>query len=71
MRKFLLPAAAILGWSVALAALSSFEAMDADRDGAVSAREQAMDGDRDGQLSAAEINAAPSSPLSWTRARPR
>ena len=34
MRKTLLPLAAVLGWSVALAALSSFDAMDAERDAA-------------------------------------
>ena len=32
MRKALLPVAAILGWSVALAAVSSLEAMDAEQD---------------------------------------
>ena len=36
MRKALLPVAAILGWSVALAAVSSFDAMDAERDRPVS-----------------------------------
>jgi Ca2+-binding EF-hand superfamily protein len=67
MRKSLLPVAAVLAWSVALAALSGFDAMDADRDGAVSEQEHAnavaamfksMDADGDGRVTAAEMHAA-------------
>jgi hypothetical protein len=41
MRKLLLPVAAVLAWSVALAALSEFDAVDGDRQGAVSPAEHA------------------------------
>jgi hypothetical protein len=63
MRKLLLPVAAVLAWSVALAALSEFEAVDGDRDGAVLAGEPAdaagsmfmtPDADADGKVDAAE-----------------
>jgi hypothetical protein len=67
MRKLMLPVAAVLAWSVALAALSGFDAMDGDRDGAVSPREHAeaagkmftaMDADGDDKVTAAEMDAA-------------
>ena len=67
MAKYLFPIAGVLAWSVGLAALSGFDAMDADRDGAVSAREhaaaatsmfKAMDANRDGKVTEAEMDAA-------------
>jgi hypothetical protein len=41
MRKLLLPVAAVLAWSVALAALSEFDAVDEERDAALAQGEQA------------------------------
>ena len=65
--KYIFPVAAVLAWSVALAALSGFDSMDADRDGKVSEHEhaagaakmfQAMDANGDGKVTAAEMDAA-------------
>jgi hypothetical protein len=39
MRKLMLPVAAVLAWSVALAALSGFDAMDRGPEGMVAAAE--------------------------------
>ena len=67
MAKYLLPVAGVLAWSVGLAALSGFDAMDADQDGKITPREHAtaaermfktMDADRDGKVTAAEMDAA-------------
>jgi hypothetical protein len=67
VKKALPVVAALLVWTVALAALSGFDDMDVDRDGAVSPLEHAeaagkmftaMDADGDDKVTAAEMDAA-------------
>jgi len=41
MRKYLIPVAVVLAWSIALAALSVFDSTDAERDGKGASLEQA------------------------------
>jgi Ca2+-binding EF-hand superfamily protein len=59
--------AALLVWTAALATLSSFDGMDADRDGMITESEhttaaakmfEAMDANGDGRVTAAEMHAA-------------
>lgn len=67
MNKSLPIIAALLGWTAALAAISGFEAMDAERNGTISTQVhtaaaqsmfQAMDANGDGRVTAAEMHAA-------------
>jgi hypothetical protein len=41
MRKYLIPVAVVLAWSIALAALSVFDSTDAERDSKAASLEQA------------------------------
>jgi Ca2+-binding EF-hand superfamily protein len=67
VKKALPVVAALLVWTGALATLSSFDAMDTDRDGAITEHEhtgaaakmfEAMDANGDGRVTAAEMHAA-------------
>jgi hypothetical protein len=43
MRKYLFPLAVVLAWSIAQAALSAFDARNADRDVTIAASAEAFD----------------------------
>jgi Ca2+-binding EF-hand superfamily protein len=67
VKKALPVVAALLVWTAALATLSKFDDMDADRDGAITKHEhtgaaakmfEAMDANGDGRVTAAEMHAA-------------